>query len=160
MKKILFLIFVPIFTGFTNPLLHQVGHTSRSHPATPVIFQPNTPTTPLTTPLTMNAPSSESSLARPSASSSAFNFAPSPQNQAFGKKQSIATGKSLRSRATVVAAQLERKRKEKEKKKQRKDTAWKGLGRWKPTDDLALITAVGQVRAKIEYFTKIGSTKV
>ena len=75
--------FIHIFiTGFTNPLLHQ-GHTSRSHPASPAVFQPNTPTTPLTTPLIMNAPSSEG-LSRPSASSNAFNFSPSPQNQAFG----------------------------------------------------------------------------
>merc|ERR1711862_201413 len=98
-------------TGFTNPLLHQ-GHTSRSHPASPAVFQPNTPTTPLTTPLIMNAPSSEG-LSRPSASSNAFNFSPSPQNQAFGlgKHQSKGTGKSLRSRGAAVAAQLERKQK-------------------------------------------------
>ena len=35
------------FTGFTNPLLHQ-GQTSRSFPTTPVVFQPNPPSTPLT----------------------------------------------------------------------------------------------------------------
>merc|ERR1712039_802139 len=69
--------------GFTNPLLHP-GQTSRSFPTTPVVFQPNPPSTPLTAPVisTMNAPSSEG-LARPSTSSS-FNFTPSPQNQAFG----------------------------------------------------------------------------
>ena len=108
--------------GFTNPLLHQ-GQASRSFPTTPVVFQPNPPSAPLTAPniTSMNASSSEG-LARPSTSSS-FNFTPSPQNQAFGlsKHQAVkGTGKSLRSRATVVAAQLERKRKEKEKKKQRK----------------------------------------
>ena len=136
--------------GFTNPLLHQGSTSHRSHPSTPVIFQPNTPTLPLTAPVIMNTSNPEG-LARPS--SSAFNFGPSQANQAFGlsKHQVKGTGKSLRSRATVVAAQLERKRKEKEKKKQRKDTAWKGLGRWKPTDDLALITAVGQVRYILSY---------
>ena len=54
------------FTGFTNPLLHQ-GQTSRSFPTTPVVFQPNPPSAPLTAPIisSMNVPSSEG-LARPS----------------------------------------------------------------------------------------------
>eukprot|EP00095_Tigriopus_kingsejongensis_P002116 snap_masked-scaffold447_size167621-processed-gene-0.1 protein:Tk02116 transcript:snap_masked-scaffold447_size167621-processed-gene-0.1-mRNA-1 annotation:"microspherule protein 1-like" len=120
-----------------------------SHPTTPV---PPVMVTPPPPPIVSSAghllSTVVSAVASPSGSSPAFLSEAAKADLGSGQgKGKSASGKiqaSLELDSSLLTSQRTLRKKAHKTKKKKREGAWKDLSRWKPTDDLALITGVLQ----------------